>query len=124
VFLLPRGSGPRLPWVFDVDSSLKAGYRINKDSTILIGFDVFNLFNFQQYTSIDDNFTFAPVLPVPNGKFSDIAGCAGASAKGSCKIIDPTTNAPFKPVNYNLNFGQPNGYQAPREWRFSARVTF
>jgi len=125
VYILPRGSGERLPWVFDVDGNINAGYRISKDSTITIGMNVFNIFDFQAVTARDENFTFAPVLPIPNGKVSDIAGCRGDSATGKCPLVDPSNgNAPFAKASYNKNFGQPTAYQSPREFRFTARVTF
>jgi hypothetical protein len=123
-YVLPRGSGPRLPWVFDFDGHIGGGYQINKDTNILIGMDVFNIFDFQQVTSIDENFTFQPVTPLSGGKPSDVAACQGVTAQGKCPLIDPTTGKAFPKANYNLNFQKPTSYQAPREFRFTMKVTF
>ena len=123
-YVLPRGSGPRLPWVFDFDGHIGGGYQINKDTNILIGMDVFNIFDFQQVTSIDENFTFQPVAPLSGGKPSDVAPCQGVTAQGKCPLLDPSTGKAFPKENYNLNFQKPTSYQQPREFRFSMKVTF
>jgi hypothetical protein len=53
VFILPRGSGERLPWTHDIDTHLGFGLKLAKDSVVLLSFDVFNLFNFQGVAATD-----------------------------------------------------------------------
>ena len=69
--------------------------------------DVFNLFNFQTRTAVDQRYTLSPVLPTsgPN---------------------DPLRNADGTPFSgtVNPNFGKPAEYQPPRIFRFGLKATF
>jgi outer membrane receptor protein involved in Fe transport len=46
VFITPRGSGGRTPWVHGIDTNVTFGMRFSKDTAVTVGVDVFNLFNF------------------------------------------------------------------------------
>jgi hypothetical protein len=116
--LLPRGSGGRTPWVYDVDVNLGYRYQFNKDTTLGLSMDIFNLFNFQSVTSVDENYTFAYTSP-------STAGTLGATT------VFPTNAAgqslPPRQINskdVNPNFGAPTSYQTPRQFRFGIRGTF
>lgn len=112
VFILPRGSGDRLPWVHDIDAHVGVGMRLAKDSTLIVAVDGFNIFNFQAATAVDQRYTAAQVQPIPGGTKADLA---------NLKNADGTA---FDPVNKNPNFGKAIAYQAPRTFRISAKVTF
>ncbi|WP_437781553.1 TonB-dependent receptor [Sorangium sp. So ce1097] len=112
VFILPRGSGERLPWVHDVDLHVGVGVQLAKDSALLVAIDSFNLFNFQAVTAVDERYTAAQVLPLSGGTEASLAGLQNADGTA------------FDPVNKNPNFGNPVAYQAPRTFRISAKVTF
>lgn len=112
VFILPRGSGERLPWVHDVDVHVGVGVQLAKDSALLVAIDSFNLFNFQAVTAVDERYTAAQVLPLSGGTEASLAGLQNADGTA------------FDPVNKNPNFGNPVAYQAPRTFRISAKVTF
>ncbi|WP_433933330.1 TonB-dependent receptor [Sorangium cellulosum] len=112
VFILPRGSGERLPWVHDVDVHVGVGVQLAKDSALLVAVDSFNLFNFQAVTAVDERYTSAQVLPISGGTEASLAGLQNADGSA------------FDPVNKNPNFGNPVAYQAPRTFRISAKVTF
>ncbi len=112
VFILPRGSGERLPWVHDVDLHVGVGTKLARDSALLVSVDAFNVLNFQAVTAIDQRYTAAPVLPLVGGTEADLS---------QLKNVDGT---PFDAVNKNANFGKPVAYQAPRTIRVSAKVTF
>jgi hypothetical protein len=100
VFILPRGAGGRLPWVHTIDTHLGLSYRLAGDSMIVVGVDVFNLFNFAAVTARDQRYTSQDVLPIPNGTREDLG---------------PAPNA---------NYGNVQAYQDPRRFRFSARLNF
>jgi hypothetical protein len=129
VFIVPRGSAGRTPWVHSIDSNLTVGMRFNKDTAVTVGLDVFNLFNFQQVTGYDQNFTTSDVLPVPNGTVSALP-----KPNDPSPTTGQTTNCPnpmrasdgtcFDPVNINPNYNNPTAYQQPRQIRINARVTF
>ena len=112
VFILPRGSGDRLPWVHRFDTHLGFGMKLGKQSTMLFSMDVFNLFNFQAVTQVDQNYTLASVLPIPDGTTSDL---------GNLKHAD---GSPVGPNEINPNFGKPSSYQSPRSFRFGLKATF
>ncbi|APR81344.1 Hypothetical protein A7982_06691 [Minicystis rosea] len=112
VFILPRGAGERLPWVFDIDAHLAAGVKLAKESSLELSLDVFNLFGFQAVTARDQTYTLDSVQPIEGGTIQDLARLKTAGG------------APFDPQHKNPNFGNPIAYQAPRQFRFGAKVTF
>jgi outer membrane receptor protein involved in Fe transport len=118
VFILPRGSGGRTPWVHSIDTNITAGYRFSKTSTLTLGVNIFNLFNFQSATGYDQNFTLQDVLPIPNGSKSDLP-----TDKSPGKLLN-SDGSPFSIADKNPNYGNPSSYQAPRQFRIEARVTF
>jgi len=106
-FLLPRGSGPRLPWVHTIDGRVGVNYRYNKDASVTLSLDAFNLFNFQAVAATDENYTFDSVV-----------------ANADIKSVDDYVNTSGKPLTKNPNYGQPTAYQAPRSIRIGLRATF
>ncbi|XXY50366.1 TonB-dependent receptor [Sorangium sp. So ce269] len=120
-FILPRGSGERLPWVHNVDGRLGYSVRLAKDSYLTISMDVFNIFNFQAVTARDQRYTVADVdvRECRNGTIEDLEPSSGETC---LKTLD---GARFdKDADKNPNFGKPTQYQSPRQFRFGARVTF
>ncbi|HYH97109.1 carboxypeptidase regulatory-like domain-containing protein [Hyalangium sp.] len=113
-YILPRGGAGRLPWVHRFDSRLAVNYKVAKDITASLSVDVFNVFNFQTATAYDQNYTYSPVLPIVGGSRADLPG----------KVLDAETGEPIPDEAINKNFGKPTAYQAPRSFRFGARVSF
>jgi hypothetical protein len=128
VFILPRGSGGRLPWVHTVDTNISAGYQISKDSHLTFSLNVFNLFNFQTETSRDQNYTYAAVRPVIDGTLDDLEANTNEEcmATDSCpdKVVAWAGGSPLGPQGRNPNYGSPTSYQTPRQIRIGAKVTF
>ncbi len=108
--LLPRGSGGRLPWEFSVDLNVGYKFNIDKDKSLGLTVDIFNLFNFQEKTAVDDNYTHANAAGVQNGTLRDV------------KLTD--SGAPLTQADVNPNFKSPTAYQPPRVFRFGIRGTF
>jgi hypothetical protein len=108
-YVLPRGSGPRLPWTWQLD--LRAAYRYALTTTYNLGIslDVFNVTNNQAATSVDENYTFDSVHPIVNGKPADLAYLRNTSGQ---------------PVAVNANFGAPASYQLPLSARLGAKLSF
>jgi hypothetical protein len=105
VFLLPRGSGERLPWVFNIDTNLAYGIKFSKEQTLTFTVDIFNLINFQAETTKDQRYTASDIQPIRSG------GLAAVEA-----AVPVAERAP--------NFGRATQYQAPRTFRFGIRTTF
>lgn len=114
VFILPRGAGERLPWVFRIDPHVGWAYKFGKDSELKLTMDIFNVFNFQAVTAVDETYTNSTVTPIVDGTKDDLKA-------GKLTNDDGT---PFDATNKNPNFGKPLAYQAPRQFRFGARVSF
>jgi outer membrane receptor protein involved in Fe transport len=108
-FILPRGSGGRLPWVHNVDAHVGVNYKLGRGLTGTLTLDSFNLFNFQAVTSVDQNYTFDNIDAFVGGKLADLEN-----------VKNRDGNAPAR----NDNHGNPLSYQTPRSIRFGARLTF
>jgi hypothetical protein len=109
--LLPRGSGGRTPWTYGADLNLAYRYNIDKDKSIAFTVDIFNLFNFQETTRVDENYTSTNAVGRQNGTLRDAR----------------TQDAPSRPLNtgdLNPNFKTALGFQEPRVFRFGLRSTF
>jgi hypothetical protein len=113
VFILKRGSGPRLPWTTTVDLRLGYTFAYSKDYTLSATMDVFNLLNTQTTTRYDQRYTNADVNPVVGGK--------GVSDLGKLQNADGT---PFDPKTKFANFGRPLQSQDPTVFRFGLRASF
>ncbi|MBZ4335526.1 TonB-dependent receptor [Corallococcus sp. AS-1-12] len=123
-FILPRGSAGRLPWVHGVDGHLGLNQRLVKDYVLTVSLDVFNLFNFQQYTDVDQTFTTTRVYAIEQGgKPDDLTACLGEN-NPNCKVISTATGLPIGVQDINPNFKRPTAYQAPRSIRLGAKLSF
>jgi outer membrane receptor protein involved in Fe transport len=116
VYIFPRGSGGRLGWQHTIDVNGALNLRFSTSTVLTLSVNVFNLFNFQQVTEVDQNYTLdSPgVAPVPNGN--------PATDKG--KIVNDVTGQPVQPSQVNSRFFQPASYQPIRQVRFQARLSF
>lgn len=128
VFVLPRGSGGRLPWVHTVDSRLAFSYKFTKDYVATISAELFNMFNFSAVTAVDETFTEQDVLPyVSDGSDrSPQEQICIAGSDGSCErpLVGPDGTTRLTADDLNKNFKQPTQYQAPLSVRFGIRMSF
>jgi hypothetical protein len=120
VYILPRGSAGRLPWVHNFDSHLGFNYKLSKDSMVTLSVDVFNIFNFQGVLGRDQTYTRADVNPLRP------AECPGGqcTAEDLPKVTEAGTTTVLDPNDINPNFKNVTSYQAARSIRFGAKVTF
>ncbi len=124
VFLLPRGSGDRLPWVHNIDLHLGYTFFETRAQTFSLTADVFNLFNFQAVTGRGQSYTLRSVDPITGS-------AANNPYLGNKKNIDPALirpsdgdPRPFGAADKNRSFGAPNEYQDPISIRFGMKTTF
>lgn len=128
IFFIPRGSYGSTPWIHAFDTHLGMAVRVSNQSRLYIGMDVFNLLNFQAAAAVDQTLTAVPIadvpsekltatdLPVKNAKTNQYE-CPSGAQPGFCdSLVDGEA--------INPNWNNPTAYQAPRQFRFSARVTF
>ena len=115
-FIVDRGSMGRTPWVNNIDSNLGVNYRLSKANVVSLSLDVFNIFNFQGVTAVDQNYTQVAVLPIEGGK-----------ANGELtpdQVIRAADGKPLAEADRNLNYGKPTQYQQPRQIRLGLKYTF
>lgn len=113
VFILPRGSGERLPWFASID--LNVGYTFKPSERVSFTFtaDIFNLFNFQAPVARNDRYTNADVDPLIDGTKDDLANVQYTDGSGALAETD-----------INPNFGKVTAYQQPRTFRLGVRGSF
>ncbi|HEY3353211.1 MAG TPA: TonB-dependent receptor [Polyangia bacterium] len=109
VYLLPRGDGGRTPWNYTVDLSLRYQRILGKDMTLAVSLDLFNLFNLNQTTAVDELYTSDDTQPINNGNISDLR---------HLKNYEGTRVTPY------FNYGNALSYQSPLSGRFGLRLTF
>ena len=71
VYILPRGSGERLPWVHSVDLRFGVRFPLARENSVLVALDVFNVFNFQAAAARDQRYTLDSVRPINGGTVAD-----------------------------------------------------
>ncbi|MBF5044575.1 TonB-dependent receptor [Aggregicoccus sp. 17bor-14] len=111
-FLAERGTAGRTPWRNDIDGRLGLNYKLSENNLITVGVDVFNLFNFQTVTTVDQAYTTQAVTP-----------CTG-NPQGDEAVNQCFQDQGFTDADKNPNFRNATAYQAPRSVRFGAKVTF
>ena len=112
VYILPRGSGERLPWVHAVDLRFGVRFPLARESSALVSLDVFNVFNFQAAVARDQRFTLDGVRPIQGGTVADL------------DRLQTSDGLPFDARHKNPSFGDPIAYQPPRAFRFGITTTF
>nr|WP_253910431.1 TonB-dependent receptor [Pyxidicoccus fallax] len=123
-FILPRGSAGRLPWVHNIDSNVGINQKLAGDYVLNLSLDVFNLFNFQQYTAVDQTVTLTQVFPIEQGGSPrDISACL-IKDSADCRVIPIGGTSRIANEDLNPNFKRPTAYQAPRSIRLGARLSF
>ncbi len=128
-FILPRGSAGRLPWVHNLDGHVGFDRKLSNDYTLSLTLDVFNIFNFQQVTNVDQTFTFTQVHPIEGGgSAADVEACREGGEACKVKVftnnVPAETSAALTPGEVNPNFKRPTAYQAPRSVRFGVKLSF
>jgi outer membrane receptor protein involved in Fe transport len=113
-YLLPRGELYRSPATSQLDTHLSYGYQLNK-TTRLEGFvDIFNLFNSQTETDVDEIYTVQASLPVVGGDANDLLHAKRTQSRRQTNQV----------VVKNLNYGKLNSHQSPLTGQLGFRLTF
>jgi outer membrane receptor protein involved in Fe transport len=113
VFVLPRGSGPRLPWSYSSDITIRYGLGFANGHLLEAYGSVYNLFNLQGVTARDQTYTRADVLPI-----------SGATTTADLPMLRTQDGMPFDPMDVNPNFGRITAYQAPRVVTMGLRYNY
>jgi len=124
-FVLKRGTAGRTPWVNVIDSNIGLNYRVGKNQVLSLTMDVFNLFNFQTVTKVDESYTYESIYPYVDGG-EDRLPTEENPEPNTVRINtgDPSEVEYLTYDQVNPNFRQPKEYQAPRQFRFGIRYTF
>jgi len=112
VYILPRGSGNRLPWVYNIDGNVHFDRKLGEDRQVGISLDVFNIFNLQEIVGRDQEYTSSDVVPIVNG------------TRGTLGQLQTVGGTRLERGEVKPNFGNATGYQSPRQVKFGIRGTF
>jgi len=114
-FILQRGTAGRTPWIHNIDGNIGVNYRVSKTNVVSLSLDVFNIFNFQEVATVDQNYTQLPVLPIKGGK---------VDGELTPDMVTRTNGAKLTEADLNKNFKNATSYQAPRQIRVGLKYTF
>jgi hypothetical protein len=126
VFILPRGSGGRLPWEHTVDARAGFKYKFTKENELQVSVDIFNMFNFSAVTAVDQRYTSADVSPVaPSTTKTPQEQLCIAGSDPNCKTeLKSPEGDPITAADVNPNYKNAKEYQTPLTVRFGVRVSF
>jgi hypothetical protein len=118
VYIIPRGSYDRLPWVNQFDLHFTLDISFGQGMQLQIGADIFNLLGSQQVTAVDQSWVVGnlAVAAIPNGTIADLQHITNPF------LVHYVTSGPDSVLN--PNFGHATAYQSPRNIRLLARFTF
>jgi hypothetical protein len=115
-FLLSRGTLRRSPMTYQLDAHLAFGHNLGKHRRIEAFIDVFNLFNSQSETDVDEIYSIQNSFPIVGGDVNDLAHAKranGGNGRNTAEVIE-----------VNKNYGKVNGLQAPFSGRLGVRLSF
>jgi outer membrane receptor protein involved in Fe transport len=125
VFILPRGSGPRLPWQHTIDGHLGYTFLRTETQTLGVTCDIFNLFNIRSLRRTGERYTNRDVQPITN------VSAENALLNGDKRRIDPALiqpsdddPRPFDETDVSRSFGAPGSYLEPISFRVGVKSTF
>jgi len=116
-YILPRGLDGRTSFLTSADLHLAYGRKLNKNMTLEVYFELFNVFNSQTETSVDQEYTIDPVAPIVGGTTEDLPYLK----------IDPsggTVGSAGLLASKNKNYKNTDGRLAPLTGRIGATLTF
>jgi hypothetical protein len=115
-YLLQAGSVGRTPGTGQLDVHLAYAHALSSSSAIEVFVDVFNVFNAQLVTEVDQTYTHDSANQVVGGALDDLQ---------HVKSVDPITGQERnETIARNPNFGNATGRQSPRAIQLGARWTF
>ncbi len=135
-FVLPRGAGGRTPFVHTVNAKVTGTYRFDELRALSLSVDVFNLFNLQVPTAVDQTLSTKDILPlspasVPAGKTAQEFACLAGPSPCTSALVkagegDGTALGPRRVTGSDLNstFKQPVAYQLPISVRLGVKLSF
>jgi outer membrane receptor protein involved in Fe transport len=123
VFMLPRGSGPRLPWQHTVDAHVGYTFLRTEKQTFAVTADIFNLFNIRTLRQTSERYTNRNVEPI-TGVDTDDALIAERTIDPALVQAADGDPRPFDQTDVARAFGAPTQYLEPISMRFGVRATF
>ncbi|HWO07947.1 MAG TPA: TonB-dependent receptor, partial [Polyangiaceae bacterium] len=125
VFILPRGSGERLPWQHTVDAHLGYTFLKTEAQTLAITCDIFNLFNIRSVATRGQRYTNRDVEPI-TGVSAEDALVNGNKREINPALIQPSDGdpRPFDDSDVARSFGAPTNYLEPISFRIGVKSTF
>jgi len=111
-FVLPRGTLGRTDFFASADLRMQYSRRVGKNMMLSFYFDLYNLFDTQYQTSVDNEYTQDSVMPIVGGSAEDLP---------YLKKADSGVGAL---ATKKLNYGNTTGRLTPITSRFGVRLEF
>jgi hypothetical protein len=108
--VLPRGSGGRTPWFYDIDLSLGFTWHFTDDMELELFGSIYNLTNYQATMSVDNAYSELDV--------------AQPILRGDTRQLEFLRAPDGTPVRVNPNFGNTKIFSTPLGAQFGARFKF
>jgi hypothetical protein len=128
VFILPRGSAGRTPFLTQVDLGTRLQWVVAPPYAVRLLVDAFNLLDAQEAIRLDQRWTTDYVLPAIGAQCHGRNGASGSNPIGQaltdCPDLSYLKTYDGLPVTINKNFGRATSYQQPLAIRFGLEVTF
>ena len=134
-FIIPRGAAGDLDWLFNLDLRGEVEWTFSAPYRLRFSVDVFNVWNAQTVTNVDQNYTLDFVQPIISAncknKDSITKNDPIAAIQADCPDIRYARTWDDLPATPNLNYGQPSywqnalaPYQQPIRVRFGLALSF
>ncbi len=114
-FVLPRGAQGRSELLTQTDLRVEYARTIGTDLRLSVYIDLYNLFDTQAATQLDEQYTLDRVAPIVGGDRNDLR---------HLKRQGPGGGETSSLARGNLNFAQPTARLAPLTARFGVRLDF
>jgi hypothetical protein len=130
-FIVPRGQAGRSPYLGQFDVRGAMTYVIKPPYQVAFSLDVFNVFNSQTISLVDEDYTFDSVQPVTGIKCDANAVGSGnpvQKLQAACPQVKYMKTVDGRPVTVNQNWGRAapgiTSYQVPLSLRFGVALSF
>ena len=124
-YLLPRGSGPRLPWEHTLDVRLGYTFVETERRSLALTLDVFNVLDFASVVARSERYTTRDVEPI-TGDVRHRARPSSDRLQIDPALIRVTDGdpRPFDESDRSPSFGAPLRYQEPITLRVGVKASF
>jgi hypothetical protein len=118
VYVLPRGSGGRVPPNYQLNASVSWAYPLPKDVELEIGARLLNVTNAKAPLRVDETYTFQNSRAIAGGDLADLKHAKTQAPGGAARFFDRTI------LTAQGNYGVATQFQQPMAGQFELKLRF